>query len=237
MRHPVRFVSLAMAVTLSACVTLHRPVAVDPEVTFTAHPEHGEIVFDRLARGRSGDLRPPGWFRGPGDPTFVLVADGQRIAALWRTPERVVVRSVASSDAAPAGEVASSWDQGAIRLALQPVGGSAFRSDAFTREGGGTGTATLTRAAQTVLDVRGTYRATVRDAGGAAVGWLRVRISPYQEASRIYDGVLPAAVQPELAAGAVAALDGEIDWIEDHAVDVYRNNSSGPLERSIPSPR
>lgn len=228
-----------MATLACACAMLHRPVPVDPEATFAAHKEHAGLAIDRLARGRSGELRPAAWLRRPGAPTFVLVADGQRIAALWPTLDRVVVRGTTSPDAPLVGEVASSWDDGAIRLALHPAGGPAFRSDPFAREGGGTGSATLTRAAQTVIDVRGTYRATLRDSSGAAVGWLRTRISPYQEASRIFDGVLPAAIQPELAVAAAAALNGEIDWIEDHALNVYRSGggSGGPLERSIPGPR
>jgi hypothetical protein len=228
---------IASATCALGCAAIYRPVTVDPEVTFAAHQEHARIVIDRLARGRSGELRPAGWLRRPGAPTFVLVADDQRIAAFWRDAERVVARSAASRDVPLVGEVTSSWDQGAIRLALQPVGGPAFGGDPFAREGGGTGTATLTRAAQTVLDVRGTYRATLHDPGGAAVGWLRVRIGPYQEASRIFDGVLPAAIPPEVAAAAVIALSAELDWIEDHALDVYRSTSGGPLERSIPGPR
>ncbi len=226
-----------LAVLSLGCASLHRPVPVDPEVTFAAHQEHAGLAIDRLARGRSGELRPAGWLRGPGDPAFVLVADGQRIAALWPTGDRVVVRASTSREAPLVGDVGSSWDGGSIRLALHPAGGPAFRTDPFAREGGGTGPATLTRAAETVIDVRGTYRATLRDPGGTAVGWLRTRISPYQEASRIFDGVLPAAIQPELAAAAATALNVEIDWIEDHAINVYRGSSGGPLEHSIPAPR
>lgn len=227
---------LAAALTLG-CAMLRRPVPVDPEATFAAHQEHAGLVIDRLAAGRSGELRPPGWFRRPGAPSFVLVAGGERLAAYWPDTERVVVRRAPSTEAPLVGEVTSSWEQGSIRLALQPVGGPTFRSDPFAREGGGTGTATLTRTAQTVIDVRGTYRATLRDASGAAVGWLRTRITPYQEASRIFDAVLPAAIQPELAVAAATALNTEIDWIEDHALDVYRGTTGGPLERSIPAPR
>ncbi len=235
MSRPIALLVAGTALTLG-CVALHRPVPVDPEATFAAHQEHAGLAIDRLARGRSGELRPAGWLRRPGAPAFVLVADGQRIAALWPTPDRVVVRSAMSREAPLVGEVASSWDDGAIRLALQPAGGPAFRSDPFAREGGA-GPALLTRTVQTVIDIRGTYRAPLRDSSGAAVGWLRARISPYQEASRIFDGVLPAAIQPELAAAAATALNGEIDWIEDHALNVYRGNSGGPLERSIPAPR
>jgi hypothetical protein len=232
-----RILGWLLAVLLLGCLTLHRPVPIDPEATFAAHQEHSELAIDRLARGRSGALRPAGWLRHPGDPAFVLVADGQRIAALWPSGERVVVRSATSPEAPLVGEVASSWDAGAIRLALRPAGGPALCSDPFAREGGGTGPPTLTRAAETVIDVRGTYRAALRDPSGAAVGWLRTRIGPYQEASRIFDGVLPTAIQPELAAAAATALNAEIDWIEDHALNVYRGSGGGPLERSIPAPR
>jgi len=228
----------AGAVLTQGCIALHRPVPVDPDATFAVHLEHSGLAIDRLARGRSGEVRPAAWVRRPGAPSFVLVADGQPIAALWPTTDRVVVRSATSAEAPLVGEVASSWDDGAIRLALQPAGGPAFRSDPFAREGGGTGPAMLTRWAQTVIDVRGTYRATLRDSSGAAVGWLRTRISPYQEASRIFDGALPPAIQPELAVAAATALNGEIDWIEAHAINLYRDGSgTGPLERSIPAPR
>ncbi|HJQ83934.1 MAG TPA: hypothetical protein VKA21_07660, partial [Candidatus Binatia bacterium] len=158
-------------------------------------------------------------------------------AAYWRDGDRVVVRGAATKDSPAVGEAVSTWDQQAIRLTFQPADGAAFRTDVFAREGGGTGFQTFTRAAQTVIDIRGTYRATLRDPKGVAVGWVRMKISPYQEAARIYDGVLPAAIPPELAAAGVVALDAEIDWLEDHVLDVYRGNSGGPLERSIPAPR
>lgn len=229
---------LAIATLPLACgrVSLSRPVPVDPEATFAAHREHGRIAFDRLAPERSGALRPPGWLRLPGEPMFVLESDGKRTAAFWRDGNTVDARRQASREAPQVGEVVSSWVDQTIRLELKPAGGAAVRSDAFLREGVGA-TEALTRATRTVLDVRGTYRAALHDASNAPAGWIRVRISPYQEASRIFDGVLPAAMPPEVAAAAVIALDVEIDWIEDHALDVYRGASGGALERSIPSPR
>jgi hypothetical protein len=51
---------------------------------------------------------------------------------------------------------------------------------------------------------------------------------------RLYDGLLPAAVGPGLAAAAAVALGSELDWIEDHALDVYRGSSGGPVRESIP---
>ena len=85
-----------------------------------------------------------------------------------------------------------------------------------------------------MIDVRGTYQAALRDAKGAPVGWLRVRVGPYLPAPRIFEGVVPAAVDPALSAAAAVALDAEIDWIEAHALDVYRGDGGGGLERSVP---
>ena len=95
----------------------------------------------------------------------------------------------------------------------------------------------LSRNAQTVLDVRGTYRAALRDAKGGETGWLRVKVTPYAESPRIYDGVLPAEVGPGLAAATAVALGSEIDWIENHALNVYRGTSGGPLRESVPMGR
>ena len=49
--------------------------------------------------------------------------------------------------------------------------------------------------------------------------------------------MLPPTVDPALSAAAAVALDAEIDWIEAHALDVYRGDGSGGLERSIPARR
>ena len=58
-------------------------------------------------------------------------------------------------------------------------------SDVFAATENGGGPATLTRDTQTILDVRGRYQAALRDATGAQVGWMRLRIGPYQAAARI----------------------------------------------------
>src|SRR5262249_24613586 len=155
------------------------------------------------------------------DPTFLVRADGDTLAALFLTaPATVDVRPRGTG--ALEGSVTPMWDDGAVRLALRRNAEPPLRTDVFARTATGSGPPRLTRGAQTVLDVRGTYRADVRDAGGAAVGWVRVRISPYQAAPRIYDGVLPRTIGEDLVAATAAALDSEVDWIEDHALDVYR---------------
>jgi len=216
------------------CASLRHPVAVDPDANFAAHREHGGLVVDRLGPGRAGELRPARWVRLPGDPTFVLEADGERIAALWVAGERVVVRRAPAEDAPVVGEIDPAWDAGAIRLVIRAADGSSLRTDPFARKVADTGPDALTRASQTVIDVRGTYQAALRDAKGAPVGWLRVRVGPYLPAPRIFEGVLPATVDPALSAAAAVALDAEIDWIEAHALDVYRGNGEGGLERSVP---
>src|SRR5262249_28834180 len=111
--------------------------------------------------------------------------------------------------------------------------GQGVTSAVFTRPGGGTATSVLTRDAQTILDVRGRYQAALHDATGATVGWLRLRIGPYEPAPRIYEGALPAGVSEALAVAAVISLASEIDWIEGHTETVYQKDR-GPLIQSVP---
>ncbi len=213
------------------CAVPPPSVTVDSGVTFAIHRAHGGLVIDRFDTGRSGRLRPASWLRRPGEPTFVLeVADETPVAFWLPAPATVVVRR----DGTAVGDVRPEWEDGAIRLTLASRDGPPLRTDVFGREGAAAGPSVLTRAVSTVLDVRGTFRAPVRDPAGAAVGWLRVRIGPYLEAPRLYDGVLLASVPPALAVAAAVALDGEVDWIEDHAVNVYRSDGGGRLEQSVP---
>jgi len=231
-------ISAASLLAGAGCHRFGGPVPVDPGVTFAAHRERGGLAIDRLKGGGPGTLQAPGWLRAPDAPTYLLRTDGETRAALWAFGRsRVLVRREPSTHAESLGEVTASWEDGAIRLTLYLPAGTSFHTDAFTREGGGTGPGTLSRTAQTVLDVRGTYRAAVHNGSGAAAGWLRVRVSPYQEAARIYDGVLPPEIDDGLAAAAAVAIDTEVTWVEDHALDVYRGTGGGPLERSIPSGR
>jgi hypothetical protein len=144
------------------------------------------------------------------------------------------VRSRAGASAPSSDQVRSAWEDNVIRLTLEARDGATFRTGVFVREGGGTGPDTLSRAAQTVLDARGTFRAELRDAGDTPVGWLRARNNPYQAATRIYDAALPPAIDDSLAVAAFLVLDAELTWIEDHALDVYRGQGGGPVERSSP---
>src|SRR5262249_17729489 len=133
----------------------------------------------------------------------------------------------------PLGQVRPTWDDNAICFHLEPSGGEPIVSDVFSRTEGGGGPPVLTRDAQTILDVRGRYQAALRDATRAEVGWIRVRIGPYEPAPRIYEAKLPPGVSEEFAVAAVISLASEIDWIEGHTQNVSLK-AKGPLIQSIP---
>ena len=117
------------------------------------------------------------------------------------------------------GAVDAYWEHGAIRLAFKSADASVFRTDVFERIDGRRTTPVLGPPAETNLDVRGVYRAELRDTSGAPVGWLRVSVSP-DVPSRVYDGSVPAILSPQMITAALARLDAEVDWIEAHAADV-----------------
>ena len=231
-------VSLAL-LTLLGCgqLQLSRPVEIDPDVNFAAHVEHDHIMLDRLPGVHGGVVEAPGWFHLGTTPSFVVLSEGVKVADLSLTaPATVQVRSAGGAGAPMLGEVEPSWEDNAIRLTLRSSG-DVLKSDLFARSVTGGGPSVLSRNAQTVLDVRGTYRAALRNAKGGETGWLRVKVSPYAESPRIYDGVLPAEVGPGLAAATAVALGSEIDWIEGHTLNVYRGTSGGPLRESVPMGR
>ena len=229
-------VTMLAAAALSACARSRGPITYDPDVKIAAHLARGGLFVDRVPSGRAVRLEAGGWLSNPGRPSYRLLGDNpDQVTGLWVVGHsRMMVRESASTLEPIAGEVVASWEEAAIRLTLHLANAHVLHTDAFAREGGGTGPSTLNRSAQTVLDVRGTYRAAVRNGDGAAVGWLRAKIGPYQKAPRIYDGVLPDEVSDGVAVAATIVLDGEIGWIEDHATDVYRGTGDGRLEKSVP---
>lgn len=225
---------MCAAVLAAACGRTPQPIAAEPGVSFAAHPTREVFVIDRLPGGATGLLEPPGWMPKPGTPDLRLTSRGEVAAGLWVYGQsRVLVRREPSPVAPLLGDVVADWTENAIRLTVQVGDGPRLVTDTFAREGGGTGPARLSRAAQTVLDMRGTFRAPLRDGAGREVGWLRVRIGPYQGPPRKYDAVLPDTMDGALAAAAAVLLDAELDWIESHALNVYRSTGEGPLERSL----
>ncbi len=210
--------------TAGGCAVAPRAIPVDPNVNFAAHSEHRGLVIDRMQDTEQAVLVAAGAWPFSGGPRFLLQRGDTTLAAVWLEDAQATVRRGGDTAAATIGHVDTSWQGGAISLTLRPEGGSGFRTGTFQRIGGGSAPAALGQRADTTLDVRGVYRAELLDASGAPAGWLRVRISPHQEARRIYDGVLPAAVNGPLAVAVVARLDSEVEWVENHATDPYLGN-------------
>ena len=200
-------------------------VPVDAGVNFAAHVEHRGLVVDRTPDHTTAVVVPGGSSLFSSGPRFLIQSNGKTIAALW-FPKRsqMIVRQTADPHSPLIGEVDAAWKDGAISLTLKPTHGFAFHTSTFDRVDGRLAPAALSSQAQTVLDLRGVYRAELRDAEGAPVGWLRAQISPHQAARRIYDGVVPAALNGPLLTAATAVLNADVRYIRNHALDVYQGN-------------
>jgi hypothetical protein len=204
--------------------TLHA-IAVESNVDFAAHVEHRGLVIDQMSGAPGVVLAPAGSFAFSGGPRFLLQRNGTTLAALWfPDPGHMIVRQSADPRSPLIGEVNAAWQQGAISLMIKPAEGPAYQTGVFGRDDGRLSSAALSWDATTVLDQRGTYRAELRDANGAPAGWLRVRISPYQGARRIYDGVVPASLNGPLATAAVAVLNSDVRYVRNRAQNVYLGN-------------
>jgi hypothetical protein len=215
---------LTLVMILGSVRALHA-IPVDPNVDFAAHVAHRGLVVDEMPGASPALLVPAGRQSWGGGPRFLLQARDQTIAALWFPQAgQMIVRQTVDPHSPLIGEIDAAWSQGAIHLTFKPADGRTLQTGTFDRIDGRIATAALSSQAQTVLDVRGVYRADVRDADGKPVGWLRVQISSHQPAERIYDGVLPPALNGSLAAAAVAVLDADVSEIERHAADVYVGN-------------
>jgi len=229
--HEFRLPFVALLTATLGCGPVVVPASnLSSGATFAAHQVHNGFVIDRLQGGGSGVVESARWMNWPGSPQFRVRAEKATLGDLWLiSPAHVEVQE--SAVPRRAGDVEPSWNDGAIRLTLRPATGGPLRSSVFTRIGGGSGYSVLSRNAQTLLDVRGTYRAEILDASNRRVGWWEVHIAePFEP--RLFEGTVPE-VSPAMEAGMTLALNSEIDWIEDHALDVYRGTSGGHLhERS-----
>ena len=196
---------------------------LDPGATFAAHQVHNGFVIDRVPGGGTGVIDPAGWLSW-GSPRFRVRVEGVTLGDLSLiAPARVDIR-----ESAGAGRVEPAWDDGAVRLTLASTTGALLRFGVFQRIGGGGGYSALSRNAQTLLDVQGTYRSTVVDGDEHPVGWWQVRIAePFQP--RVFEGAIPG-LSPAFAAALTLALNSEIDWIENHTLDVFRGSSSGRFD-------
>jgi len=218
MRHALGLV-LACAVACGPRPETVRLPPVDPSATFVAHSVHGGLAIDRLDDGASGRLEARAFGR------FVLRRLDTPVAALRITgPAAVVARAGASATDPVTATVEPSWEEQAIRLRLA-CAGATLAAGPFIRADGRSGLPTLSRIGQTSLDTRGTYRAALLDAHGGTHGWFEVRV-PGPDAPRVFSGSLS---EPCLEAGPALALAlvSELDWIDDHTIDVHRGLDHG----------
>ena len=232
----IRILPAALAAVAVATACHVRTITPEPDATFAMHQESREFVVDRPLDGVPSTVTAAEWLRIPGDPSWALRRDDHMLAAYWiDATASLTARSGPGTADPPIGVVRPSWDQNAIRLRIEPRDGEPLASDVFARTIGFGGPDAIRRNAETVLDVRGRYRAVLRDPRGAEVGWIRVRVGPYEQAARVYEAALPAAIDQRLAVAAVLALASELDWIETRSFNVYQGDR-GPLVQSYPLP-
>jgi len=215
---------IVIAVAASGCGPTALPASdLDPQATFAAHQIHDGFLLDRLPEHGTGIVEPSTWVNITATPRFrVRTTQGPQGTLRLTSPASVVVHDAASK---PAADVVPSWDDGALHLTLRPAAGTPLQLGPFRRISGDSGYSTLTRNAQTSLDIQGVYRATIGDAHDPQLGWLQVRnVDSY--GARLYQGVLPG-MSPEEQAGLMLALSSEIDWIENRVIDVHRGTSGG----------
>jgi hypothetical protein len=196
------------------------PPDIDPQATFAAYRTHDGLAIARAEGGATGTIDAAGWSGFA--PAYHVELGGQRIAEL-RVPSPGQVEIRASGTGAVAGEVQPSWNDGAIRLAIRPAGGDALRTRSFRTVAATSGLSLLTRNAQSSLDLRGTYRSDLRDAGDRIVGWLQVRVWE-PSGRRVYEAVFPQGFPVADAAAAAVALDSELDWIKRYVFDATRGS-------------
>ena len=204
----------AIAIACTVAIASHGARAE----TFSAKLTHRGLVTD-AGDGTTSALVRQGWLQHRDGPTFAYRTGGQTVAGVWTDGGAAAVVRSGTSVAAPViGRVIPSWDDGALRLSIQPAGGAAIRTDVFRQPDRGP---TLARDILTRAELEGTYRAILRTDGGRKDGWLTVHIDP--EGATRFEGDLPATIPPALAAA--AAVNDEIGTIYENVADV------GPLRR------
>lgn len=211
--------------SILGCGVPFEPLPADPDVTFAAHQVHGGLMVDDMRGGDATVVAPAHWVRLPGQAAFVVAGGPARGEGIWLTrPGGALVRESVDPRATLVGRIEPSWDDNAIRLTIEPSGNPSIRTDLFRREDVGGGVSVLSRLAQLSIDVPGTYRATLHAADGSPVGWFRVRLGLHQASPAMFDAVFPVGLDEGLAAACAVALGSEVDWIEDHTIDVYRGS-------------
>ena len=209
-------------ITSAGCALMPHDTPGDSGATFAAHVASRGLVIDKMEGGQAGVLELS--TTPSSGPQFVLYSGGVPTAALWLSGADTVVRAAPDSAAPTIGRVDASWDERAMRLTLTPEGDGVFSTSAFKRIEGGASPAALGQPAGSTLDLRGVYRAELLDGTGQPAGWIRVQFAHGWSAHRIYEGVLPAALNGPLAVAAVARLDAELTAVANRALNPYIGN-------------
>ena len=215
--HIGRTLSLALAAVVVNACSLHSPyVPADPRVDFTAHSSYRGLAVDQMAAGRSATIVAAETTPVSGGPTHVFPVDGGAPAGLWMADrDHLIVRRTLDVTAPLTGEILASRRHGAIQLTFLLADGRTFHTSRFHRVESDNFPRTLNRELFDLADLPGVFRTELRDAAGVAVGWLSVRILPYQGLPREYRGDVPQPLNGPIAAGAVALVDSEIHSIID----------------------
>jgi len=214
--------AIAIVVAIAAaCVRAPEPLppgSLDPDATFALHAVHGGYAIDRSLGGGGGVVTAVS--RGLGASRFVVRDDDGHAVAVIE-----LVAPAATRVGTPAGSfvavVDPSWDDQMVRLAVRIDDGAVVRSGIFTRVDGNAGASAIRRSVPASVDVRGTFRSELRDPGGHVVGWLQVRSWP-PSSPRLFQGALPRGLPVAVGPALAVALASELDWIDDHTLDVYR---------------
>ena len=183
--------------------------------TFSARETYRGLRIEQ-AGGTTGKLNSNGWFRRPGEPTFVYREGGKTVAGVWvGSSDAAVVRGGTSESAPVIGRIVPAWKDGKLSLTIEPAGGGAVQTTVFQRASGG---GALDRSASTREALEESYRATLHSAGGKDAGWLSVDVNP--EGGARFSDDLPASIPPALAAAAAATVEDEVNYIYGNVVDV-----------------
>ncbi|HVM96449.1 MAG TPA: hypothetical protein VMT89_08665, partial [Candidatus Acidoferrales bacterium] len=110
--------------------------------------------------------------------------------------------------------------QQALRLDIDPAHGESFSTSRFHRID--RSDASNLDAETSISDLPGSYRADLCDARKNPIGWLSVRVLPYEGLPRTYEADVPESLDGPLTAAAFAMVDSEIaaiikrnTWPED----------------------
>jgi hypothetical protein len=215
--------SVILCVGSAACAWIPREIPVDPQSTFAAYTVSDALFIEKMESGQQGRLVLSDSLPFEHDPQLVIKTSQGPLAGLWIEDPDIVVRPIGDSSGPGLGRVHATWDDGAIQLTLTPEDNATYHTTAFSRLGEGA-PGRLGQAADMTVDLRGVYVATVSDAQGAEVGWMRVQIGVNWGPMRLYQGVLPAAINGPLAVAAVARLERQIKQVLAQAVNPYIGN-------------